>query len=183
MNDLFASLRICVATMLVCVVGYTAVVLGFAWSCAPAAAAGSLLRTADGTVVGSRLLAQAFAQPRFFWPRPSAVDWNAAAAGGSNLSPSNPALAERARRAIERFGATAANPLPADLATTSGSGLDPHISLAAASFQVPRVAAARGLPAATVQAVVERLAFRPGPFAAGERLVNVLELNLELERR
>ncbi|MBL8752322.1 MAG: potassium-transporting ATPase subunit KdpC [Planctomycetes bacterium] len=183
MNDLFASLRVCLATMLVCVVGYTAVVLGFAAVCAPDTASGSLLRAKDGTVVGSRLLAQAFTRPEYFWPRPSACDWNGAAAGGSNLSPCNPALAERAQQAIARFGASAANPLPADLATASGSGLDPHISAAAARFQVARVAAARNLPAAEVQAVVDRLAVAPGPFPTGERLVNVLELNLALERR
>jgi potassium-transporting ATPase KdpC subunit len=182
MNDLFASLRLCLLTMLVCVGAYTAAVLGFAAVFAPDSAAGSLIRRPDGRVLGSRLIAQNFTAPEFFWPRPSAVAWNAAAAGGSNLSPHNPALTERAKAAVARFGASAVTPLPADLAAASGSGLDPHISLAAAMFQVERVAAARGLAASDVQAVVDRLAFAPGGILGSTRLVDVLALNLALAK-
>ncbi len=92
----------------------------------------------------ARLLAQGFARPEYFWPRPSAVDYNASAAGGSNLSPTNPALRARAEEILART-AGGGKPLPADLVTASGSGLDPHITLEAASYQVQRVAAARGV--------------------------------------
>lgn len=183
MSDLLASLRIAFVSLLVCVVGYTAVVLAFACLVAPATADGSLLTRADGTVVGSRLIAQGFTQPRWFWPRPSAVGYDAASAGGSNLSPTNPALAERAQRLLSAAGATAAHPLPADLATASGSGLDPHLRESSALWQVPRIAAARGLPESTVAALVHEHAFAVGGWPGGERLVNVLELNLALERR
>lgn len=180
MPSLLCSLRIALFSLLVCSGGYTAAVLGVAWLATPHTAEGSLVTRADGTVVGSRLLAQAFTQPRWFWPRPSAVGYDAAAAGGSNKSPTNPALTDRARQTAAAFGATAANPLPADLAAASGSGLDPHITERAAIWQVERVAAARSLPEATVRALVQRHAFAAG-ISTSERIVNVLELNLALD--
>lgn len=181
MAELLTSLRLCLVTLLVCACGYPLLILGFARIACPESAAGSLVVAADGRVVGSRLLAQGFSRPEYIWPRPSAVDWNAAAAGGSNKSPGNPELAERAKATLARFAADAAHPLPADLAAASGSGLDPHVSEAAARFQLARVAAARGWPLERVSAVLERHLFAPGgPFGRG-RLVNVLELNLALD--
>ncbi|WP_294093465.1 potassium-transporting ATPase subunit C [Sphingomonas sp.] len=183
MPIVLSSLRIFAATLLVCVVGYTLVVLGIAQAVTPATANGQLLTDAQGRVVGSRQIAQSFTSPRYFWPRPSAVDYNGRGAGGSNKSPTSPDLTERAAETVARYGATAARPLPADLAAASGAGLDPHISLAGALYQVDRVAAARGLAPAAVRALVEQRAERPGgPFTAG-RIVNVLDLNLALDRQ
>ncbi len=176
-----SSIRVGVATMLICVVLYAGAVFGIAQVVAPEAAGGSLIRAADGHVVGSRLIAQSFTQPRYFWPRPSAVDYNASAAGGSNKSPTNTDLTKRAEDIVKRYGATADNPLPPELAATSGAGLDPHISEHAALYQAARVAAARGLPNARVNALIRERAFSPGGPLTDDRIVNVLELNLALD--
>jgi K+-transporting ATPase ATPase C chain len=179
MADLFASLRLFVLSQLVCCVVYPAVVWSFARVAAPEKQAGSLLRTADGTIVGSRLVAQKFTRPEYFWPRPSAVEYAADAAGGSNLSPANPVITERAEPIIARLGGTAERPVPADLVTASGSGLDPHVTLAAAEYQVPRVAAARSMSEDDVQRVI-RDAAEELPLSGGT-VVNILELNLALD--
>lgn len=181
MTLVLGSLRLLAATLLVCVGGYTWTVLGIARLATPATAQGSLITTADGRVVGGRLVAQSFSSPRYFWPRPSAVDYDATAAGGSNQSPTSPDLADRARIHIDRHGASAERPLPPDLATASGSGLDPHITVRAALYQAGRVAAARDASVADVEALIEERAFSPGVFLGQDRLVNVLELNLALD--
>jgi K+-transporting ATPase ATPase C chain len=182
MSSLLASLRLTIATLLVCVGAYTLVVYGFAQAVAPAQAAGSLIRDQRGTVVGSRLVAQAFSRPGYFWPRPSAVDYKADAAGGSNKSPTSPDLTKRATEIVARYGATTARPLPPELAAASGGGLDPHISEHAALYQAARVAAARGLSASQVEALVREHAFAVGGAIGQDRIVNVLELNLALDR-
>jgi K+-transporting ATPase ATPase C chain len=182
MRSLIASLRITVATMLVCVAGYTLLILGIAQLATPETANGSLIRRGDGTIVGSRLIAQRFEQPWYFWPRPSACDYNAAGAAGSNKSPTSPDLTERATELVARYGATAEDPLPADLAAASGGGLDPHITERAARYQAQRVAGARGVPAEEVESLIRKLAFSPGGPLTLERLVNVLELNLATDR-
>lgn len=184
MNPVLTSLRLIAATMLVCCIAYPALLLAFAQGVFPHSANGQLLHSPDGTLAGCRQIAQQFTSPRYFWPRPSAVDYNGAAAGGSNKAPTNPLLADRARESIMQHGANAARPLPADLATASGSGLDPHISEAAALFQVERVAAARGVEVdgVRVRLLVEEMAFAPGGALASARVVNVLELNLALDR-
>jgi K+-transporting ATPase ATPase C chain len=181
MKSLLTTIRIVVATLLICVGFYAAVILGLAQAVTPATAEGSLITNADGTVVGSRLIAQPFTQARYFWPRPSAVDFNGAGAGGSNKSPTSPALTERGSEIVARYGATSANPLPAELAAASGGGLDPHISERGALYQAQRVAAARGIDKATVDALIEKSAFAAGGAFAPERLVNVLELNQALD--
>lgn len=183
MQSLIASLRITVVTMLVCVAGYSLVILGVARLVRPETANGSLIRRADGTVVGSRLIAQKFERPRYFWPRPSAVNYNGAGAGGSNKSPTNADLTRRAMEVIARYGATPDRPLPADLAAASGGGLDPHISEHAAHYQAARVANARGWALSEVEGLIREHAFSPsGPFTSS-RLVNVLELNLALDSK
>lgn len=182
MKLLLTSLRLCLITLVVCSGGYTALVLAFARGLAPDRADGSLVRRADGTVVGSHLIAQAFTQPRYFWPRPSAVGFDASAAGGSNRSSTSTALTERARAIVTAFGADASRRLPADLAAASGSGLDPDINESAARFQMERVAAARGVAAARVAEIIDAVAFSPSGSMAPERIVNVLDLNLELDR-
>jgi K+-transporting ATPase ATPase C chain len=179
---LTASLRATMATVLVCVVGYALAVLAVAQGLVPGTAEGSLITRADGTVIGSRLIGQPFTEPRYFWPRPSAVGYDASAAGGSNKSPTSPDLAERARTPVERHGATPERPLPADLAAASGGGLDPHVTEAAALYQVERVAAARpGLGRTRIEALVREHAVAPGGALTPGRVVNVLELNLALD--
>lgn len=183
LRSLIASIRLVLATMLVCVVGYTATILGVA-QFFPDTARGYLITAADGKVVGSRQIAQKFTQPRYFWPRPSAAGENgfdATSAAGSNKSPTSADLTERARELVLRYGATAENPLPPELAAASGGGLDPHISLHAALYQAERVAKARELPQTRVEALVNKLAFAPGGFLTPDQLVNVLELNLALD--
>jgi len=181
MQYLLPSLRLWLVTFLVCVVGYTVLVLGFAQAIAPFQANGSII-SANGRAVGSQLIAQAFTSPRYFWPRPSAVDYNGMGAGGSNKSPTSPELTERANEIVTRHGARAGNPIPADLVAASGGGLDPHISLAGALYQADRVAAARGMAASEVKRLIEAKAVSAaGPFAP-ERIVNVLELNLALDQ-
>ncbi|CPL28355.1 potassium-transporting ATPase subunit C [Bordetella pertussis] len=153
----------------------------------PFQAGGSLLEQ-DGRVVGSALIGQSFTDPRYFWGRPSAIapmPYNAAASGGSNLGPANPALAQAVRARIAALRAADPGnpaPIPVDLATASGSGLDPHISPAAAGYQAARVARARGLPTATVEQLIARHTERPVPDILGEPVVNVLALNLALDR-
>lgn len=186
MDSLLASVRLTVMTMLVCVVGYSAAIWAVGRIVTPNTAAGSLIAGKDGKIVGSRLIAQGFTQPRYFWPRPSAAGkdgYDATSASGSNKSPTSPDLRKRAEEIVARHGATAANPLPADLAAASGGGLDPHISLQGALYQVERVAKARGRSPSEVEALVRQQAFAPGGFFTPDRVVNVLELNLALDAR
>jgi K+-transporting ATPase ATPase C chain len=180
--QLAACGRIVLATLAICSLGYPLLILAVGQTLTPFTANGSLVHDAAGRIVGSAALAQGFSRPEYFWPRPSAVDYNAAAAGGSNLSPTNPALRAQVAARLDRLGAAAAAPAPLDLSTASGSGLDPDITLAAARFQVGRVAAARGLAPAAVAALVERHARRPGGLLTSEPLLNVLLLNLALDR-
>jgi K+-transporting ATPase ATPase C chain len=168
--------------LVICVAAYTALILGFARMVTPGTAAGSLISDKDGKIIGSRLIAQKFTQPRYFWPRPSAPDYNASGAAGSNKSPTSSDVADRARtNAIPQFGATAEKPLPADLAAASGGGLDPHITEHAALYQADRVAKALNLPQPQVEELIKQHAFAPGGFLTPDRLVNVLELNLALD--
>ncbi len=153
----------------------------------PRQANGTLLE-ANGQAVGSALIGQPFSDPRYFWGRPSATDSfpdNAAASGGSNLGPSSGLLvaAAKARLAVLRYaGSGAGTPVPVDLVTASGSGLDPHISVAAALYQAPRVAQARGLSLETVYALITRYTEGRQFGILGEPRVNVLRLNLALDQ-
>ncbi len=164
---------------------YPLAVTGFSQLAFPHQANGSLI-IRDGTTVGSELIGQPFSDPRSFWGRPSStapVPYNAAAGAGSNLGPLNPALRQAITGRVRRLHAAAptnTDPVPADLVTASASGLDPHISLAAAAYQVPRVAQASGLPVPAVQELVA-LATEPRQLGfLGEPRVNVLKLNLAL---
>ena len=181
MAYLIPSLRLWLVTLLVCVVGYTLLVLAFAQSVAPFRANGSII-IVDGRAVGSELVAQNFTSDRYFWPRPSAADYDAMGAAGSNLSPTSETLAKRAADTVARYGATAANPVPADLVAASGGGLDPHISRAGALYQVQRVARARGIDPAAVARLVDDKGIVPGGPFAPDPIVNVLQLNLALDR-
>ena len=165
---------------------YPLAVTGFAQLLLPHAANGSLIQVRD-QVVGSALIGQNFSAAHYFWGRPSAtapMAYNAAASGGSNLGPSNPNLTEvvKGRIAALRAADPGNNqPVPVDLVTASASGLDPDISVAAADFQVARVARARGLPPAQVQALVAQHTQGPWLGLLGESRVRVLPLNLALD--
>lgn len=166
---------------------YPLVVTGVAQSVFPAAANGSLI-VENGKAVGSALIGQGFSDPGHFWSRPSATSpmpYNASNSSGSNLAPTAPALVEAVKGRIEALraadpGNTA--PVPVDLVTTSASGLDPHISRAAADYQVARVARVRQLPPARVQALVDEQTEGRWLGVIGEPRVNVLKLNLALDR-
>jgi len=145
---------------------------------------GSLI-VRDGTVVGSRLLAQSFMSPQYFQPRPSAVDYNASGSGASNLGPNSADLAAAVQERIALVSAAngvAASDVPVDLVTASASGLDPDISRQGALVQVDRVAKARGLDPAVVRALVLDRMQSPTLGLLGTTRVNVLELNLALDR-
>ena len=158
-------------------VAYPLAVTGVAQLAFPEQANGSLVRDAQGEVRGSTLLAQNFEGDQWFQPRPSAAAFATVAGGASNLAPSNPALAERIAQDAQRLVGEGVAPVPMQLVTTSGSGLDPHRSPAAARWQIARVAAARCLPANSLERLVEQHTERP---LVGPAVVNVLALNLAL---
>lgn len=179
--SLLTSIRLVVATMAICVAGYSFLIWGAGQTLTPETARGHLIKSADGTIIGSSQIAQKFTRPEYFWPRPSAVDYNGAGAGGSNKSPTSADVAARAAETVAAYGATSENPLPAELAAASGGGLDPHITERAAIYQATRIAAARGIAAAQVEALVKDHSFSPGGVFTPDRLANVLELNLALD--
>ena len=175
-----------VALTLVTGIAYPLAVTAIAKVVFPDAASGSLI-VRDGKAVGSRLIGQNFSAPGYFWGRPSAtatLPYNGTASGGSNLGPLNPALADAVASRIAALRAADpgnARPLPADLVTASASGLDPHISPAAADYQLERVARARQIDVARVKALVARYTEERQWGIFGEARVNVLELNLALD--
>ena len=166
---------------------YPALVSGIARVAFPFQAGGSLLRERGGKAIGSLLIGQPFTAPGYFWGRPSAtptMPYNAAASGGSNLGPSNPALRGSVKARIDALRAADpgnAAPVPVDLVTASGSGLDPHISPAAALYQVARVARARGISQGEVRRLVELSIEKRSLGILGDPRVNVLLLNLEVD--
>ncbi|MGN6159212.1 MAG: potassium-transporting ATPase subunit KdpC [Devosia sp.] len=162
---------------------YPFAILGIGQTVFPAAANGSLIAR-EGKVVGSSLIGQQFADPRYFWPRPSAAGngYDAANSSGSNLGPTSKKLMDRVTGSIGALRATGIEgPLPADAVTASGSGLDPDISPAYAALQIARVASARSLPVETVTQLVAANAEAPFLGFFGEPRVNVLKLNIALD--
>lgn len=165
---------------------YPAIVTLFGSLAFPVQAGGSLIRQPDGKLTGSSLIGQPFSDPKYFWPRPSATadfPYNSLASGGSNLGPTNPELLKKVGQRLKDLKAAGmSSPVPADLVMSSGSGLDPHISPAAALLQVPRVAQARHLGEEQLrQLVQDRLEDRQWGFLGAPR-VNVLQLNLALDK-
>ncbi len=187
MNNIIRPvLVLSVALTLVTGVAYPLIVTGAAQALFPRQAAGSLIEV-NGKPVGSSLIGQNFSDPKYFWGRPSAtgpMPYNASASSGSNQGPLNPALVDAVKGRVEAL--RAADPgntsqVPVDLVTASASGLDPHISPAAARYQAARVARVRGLPEEKVQSLVEQHAQAPLLGLLGEPRVNVLQLNLALQ--
>lgn len=181
------AVSLLIAFTLVTGIAYPLAITGVARVAFPSQAAGSLLRDGD-RVIGSRLIGQAFSDPKYFWGRPSATGpypYNGIATSGSNLGPLNPALLdlvnERAK-ALRDADPGNTQPVPVELVSASASGLDPEISPAAAAYQVPRVARARGLTVAQVEALVRAHQRDRLLGFIGEPRINVLELNLALDR-
>jgi len=178
--SLFAALTVITGVV------YPLAVTGVARVIFPAQAAGSLI-VKDGQPIGSTLIGQNFSDPKYFWGRPSATSpmpYNAANSGGSNLGPLNPALVDAVKGRVEALKSADpdnAAPVPVDLVTASASGLDPHISVAAAQYQAARVARVRALAPAEVQTLIVQHAEDRLLGVLGEPRVNVLELNLALD--
>jgi len=165
---------------------YPLLVTGIAQLIFPGKANGSIL-TKSGKAIGSELIGQSFSRPKYFWTRPSATTpfaYNAGASSGSNLGPLNPALLEATERRVKDLKLADpqnANPVPVDLVTASGSGLDPHISVAAAQYQIPRVARSRHMNEVELRSLVDRYTEGRQLGFLGEPRVNVLRLNLALD--
>lgn len=167
---------------------YPLLVTGIGQAAFPRAANGSLIER-DGKAIGSSLIGQPFSDPKYFWGRPSATSPfanNSASSGGSNLGPTNPALVDAVKQRVEALRAADPGnmaPVPTDLVTASGSGLDPHITPAAAAYQAARIARLRGLPVQDVQKLVAAATEGRTFGLLGEPRVNVLKLNLALDRK
>ena len=186
MKNLITAILMTVVTTILLGLIYPLVVTGLAQVIFPGKANGQLIKGADGSVIGSRLIGQPFSSPGYFRSRPSAagiVGYDAGGSSGSNLGPTNQKLVDRVKADVEKLRAeNPGKPVPIDLVTTSGSGLDPHISPAAAEFQISRVARERGMSEDEVRRIVAANSQGRQFGFLGEPTVNVLELNLELDK-
>jgi len=174
-KNLVTAVLMTIVTTIILGLAYPLVVTGLAQVIFPNKANGQLIRNEDGVVIGSRLIGQPFTSPGYFHSRPSGV---------SNLGPTNPKLIDRVQAGVGKLQAeNPGKPVPIDLVTTSGSGLDPHISPTAAEFQVPRVARERGMSEDELRQIVAMHTEGRQFGFLGEPRVNVLELNLDLDNR
>jgi len=178
------SIRFTIVTTILLGLGYPLLVTGIAEAVFPRKAAGSLILK-DGQVIGSELLAQSFTSDQYFHPRPSSAGngYDATSSGGSNLAQSNKTLVDRIQGSIDKLSQeNPGHPVPIDLVTTSGSGLDPDITPDAAYFQAPRVAKARGISEDRIRQLIDGHITRRQLGVLGEPRVNVLDLNLDLDK-
>lgn len=183
-DEIKQGIRFTVITMVLFGGVYHLTLWGIGQAAFPSQAEGSLIRRADGSVIGSRLIAQKFERPEYFHPRPSGVDYNGASTGGTNYGPSNPdhLKAVQARLdAITTEERVARSDVPSEMVTASGGGLDPHIPPAAAEIQVTRVASARGVSVERVRELVQAHTEAPALGFLGRTRINVLELNIALD--
>jgi potassium-transporting ATPase KdpC subunit len=184
LNEIKQGVLFTLVTMVLLGGAYNAVLWGVGRVLFTAQTEGSLIRRADGTIIGSRLIAQEFRRPEYFRPRPSAAGYNAASTGGSNYGPSNPdhlkAVQERLDAIVKEEGVKASQ-IPSEMVTASGGGMDPHIPPAAAELQAARVASSRNVDAVTVRELIAAHTERPTWGFLGRARVNVLELNLALD--
>ena len=187
MKNLLTAILMTIVTTILFGLIYPLAVTGIAQLVFPDKANGQLIKRNDGTIIGSRIIGQPFGGPGYFHSRPSAAGaagYDAGASSGSNLGPTNQKLIDRIKTDVERIQAeNPGKPVPIDLVTTSGSGLDPHISPAAAEFQIPRVARERGLSERDVRAIVSAHTEGRQFGFLGEPRVNVLEMNLDLDTK
>jgi len=184
LKELKHAVLFTLVTMVLLGGGYHLVLWGVGRVAFPSQADGSLIRRADSTIVGSRLIAQKFTRPEYFHSRPSGVDYNAASTGGTNYGPSNPdhlkAVQERLD-AVKASDSVQPNQVPSEMVTASGGGLDPHIPPAAAELQAARVATARGVPIDRVRELIRTHTESPTFGFLGRARVNVLDLNLAMD--
>lgn len=186
MKLLASSLRISLLLMVLCGLGYSLAVTGIAQMMFPEQANGSLIQNENGTVIGSKLIGQLFTEPDYFHGRISSIDYQADGSGSPNFAPSHPEMLERVRQSVEEWKAN--NPevpvsgLPIDLITNSASGLDPDISPEAARAQIPRISRLTGVEQQQLERLVEEQTSRRALGFLGEPAVNVLQLNIELQR-
>lgn len=184
MKNLITAILMTIVTTILLGLVYPLVVTGLAQVIFPDNANGQLIRDLDGAIVGSRLIGQSFSSAGYFRSRPSAASYDASASSGSNLGPTNQKLIDRVKTDVEKLQAeNSGKPVPIDLVTTSASGLDPHISPAAADFQLPRVARERGMSEDELRRIVAAHTEGRQFGFLGEPRVNVLELNLDLDAR
>jgi potassium-transporting ATPase KdpC subunit len=188
-KEILIALRVTAVTLVLTGLVYPLATTGLAQVLFPQRAAGSFVTDESGRVVGSELMGQGFSAPGYFHPRPSAAGkdgWDPTSSGGTNLGPTSKKLRDSASETLQKLQAEnprAPGPAPVELVTSSGSGLDPHLSPTAALWQVPRVAQARHVTEARVRALVESQIERRDLFVLGEPRVNVLVLNLALDRQ
>ena len=188
MKTFIIAVRATLVTLVLTGLLYPLGMTGLAQALFPAAANGSLAKDESGKVVGSHLLGQSFTSPAYFQPRPSAAGngYDPLASGGSNFGPTSAKLQDRAKADIARLqqeNPQAPGPIPVELVTTSASGLDPHMSPAAARWQIPRVARARSVSSDRIAATLEEILVGRDLGILGEPTVNVLDLNLALDRQ
>jgi K+-transporting ATPase ATPase C chain len=187
MKNLITAMLMTIVTTVLLGLIYPLVVTGLAQVIFPDKANGQLITRGDGTIIGSRIIGQPFVGPGYFHSRPSAagmVGYDAGASSGSNLGPTSQKLKDRVKTDLERIQAeNPGKPVPVELVTTSGSGLDPHISPAGAEFQVPRLARERGITEEQVRQLIAAHTEGRQLGFLGEPRVNVLELNLDLDQK